>query len=319
MGLSAVSAARRAVLLSMVVAVAGSGCATRSVWDVPVRSGDGAAQGADTGERRPDAGPSPLPLRLEAPVAVIIDDPHNAYLEVLQVFSAELGRPYQIFNLAHRSPDSVRRELGELAPMQAVVVGARALEVAAGVPGVEVVHSGVLAPGRPGPGVDALPPFPVQLDYWLALSPHIGRIGVMGSPAVADRIDALAAACAERGLALERREVGSDKEALVAFRAMVPRIDGFVFLPDREVLSPHVIEQVLKHGRRNDVQMLVYSPLMYELGGSLFVQPDPVMVATALIDLLADPAADATVAEMRVRSRLHPPVSAVTAAEPAHD
>lgn len=258
-------------------------------------------------------------MRLGPPVAVVIDDPHNAYLEVLQVFSAELGRPYQIFNLAHRSPDSVRRKLEALAPIQAVAVGSRALAVAASVSGVEVVHSGVLTPRRSGPGVDALPPFAAQLDHWLALSPHVERIGVIGSPAVGARIDALAAACAERGLALERREVGSDKETLLAFRAMVPRIDGFVFLPDRDVLSPKVIEQVVKHGRRNDVQMLVYSPVMYELGASLLVQPDPVRVAAALIDLLVDPTADATVSEMRVRSRLHPPVSAVASVEPAHD
>jgi hypothetical protein len=144
--------------------------------------------------------------------------------------------------------------------------------------------------------------------------PQLKRIGVIGSGATRDRIDALSKACAERGLTLEHRQVGSDKEMLLAFRGMVPHIDGFVFLPDGEVLSPKVIEQVIKHGHRNDVQMLVYSPVMYQLGASLMVQPDPAMVAARLIDLLADPKADPTVRRMRVQSTLQPPVAVATAA-----
>ena len=91
------------------------------------------------------------------------------------------------------------------------------------------------------------------------------------------------------GIQLEQRTVSSDTEMLLAFRAMVPHIDGFVFLPDETILSPKVIQQVLNHGRRNGVQILVYSPVMFNLGASLYLQPDPVRVADALVTLVNDP------------------------------
>ena len=312
MGQAAVLAARRIIVVALVALLAGFGCATRSVYDVPVRMPDEDAHTRT--ERPPGSSPLELPIAERPPVAIVLNDPHHAYLELMQVFSAELGRPYEVLNLAHRSPESVRRKLAALAPIQTIVVGAAALAAASDVPGVQVFHAGVLSPGRTGPGVDALPPFDAQLDEWLLLSPEIERIGVIGSPAMRPRIEALAEACEKRAIDLERREVGSDKETLLAFRSMVPHIDGFVFLPDGDILSPKVIEQVVVHGRRNDVQVLVYSPVMYELGASLFVQPDPVLVAAMLIELLIDPSRDATVREMRTLTRLGSPVETTIAA-----
>jgi hypothetical protein len=40
------------------------------------------------------------------------------------------------------------------------------------------------------------------------------------------------------------------------------------------------------HGKRNAVRILVYSPVMFNLGANLYLQTDPVAVATELIDLL---------------------------------
>ena len=250
------------------------------------------------------------------PVAVILNDPNHTQLQLLQVFSARLGRPYQVFNLAWRSPASIRQQLLRLAPAQAVALGSAAYAVAAPVPGIEVLHSGVLNPDSGTRGVDALPPFEAQLDYWLREVPEIERLGVIGGAAMQLRMTALAEACADRGIALEQRRVGSDKETLLAFRSMVPHIDGFVFLPDEQVLSPAVIQQVLSHGKRNDIQVLVYSPVMFSLGATLFLQPEPVAVAEVLIELLDHPhfpasdyrfgAADPiqNVTRMQIRSRL---------------
>jgi hypothetical protein len=166
--------------------------------------------------------------------------------------------------------------------------------------------------------VDALPPFDVQLARWLELSPGIGRLGVIGGHTMTERMDGLATACADLGIELDRRMVGSDRESLLAFRAMVPRIDGFVFLPDAEVLSPAVIEKMLGHGRRNGVEMLVYSPLMFELGGSLLVRTDTVAVAEALIRLLKDPGSDPEVRDIEiVRQPMESPALASLTAEAA--
>jgi hypothetical protein len=238
------------------------------------------------------------------PIAVVLDDQHNAHLEMLQVFSARLGHPYRIFNLAHRSPESIQLSLRHLAPIKVIALGSAAFETTATLAGVDVFFAGVLDPGRTTQGIDALPPFATQLDYWHSLAPGIKRLGVVASPALAWRVDALAVACADRGITLERRVVRSDKETQFAFRSMVPHIDGFVFLPDPEVLSPAVMQEVMRHGRRNDVQILVYSPVMFNLGATLFLQPHPVEVAVAVIELIEDPRGQQVVVEMRTRSRL---------------
>lgn len=235
---------------------------------------------------------------------VVVDDPRGREREVLEVFSARLGRPYTVLNLAHRSPGSVSARLAREAPVEVVALGPAALSAASGIPGVRVVHAGVLDAVAGSPGVDALPPFDVQLDVWSRLNPDLARLGVIGSRHVASRMADLARACRERGMTLEQRTVDSDQALLVAFRSLVPRIDGFVFLPDESVLSPTVIEQVIAHSRRNDVQTLVYSPVMFNLGATLYVQPDPVSVAQSLIALVDGGGGSRVVREMRVRSRL---------------
>lgn len=291
----------RAALL--VLALAGFGCASLE----PVAPGTEQESTVDApipGEPADSASETQQQAKASRPLVVLLNDPVNRHLEILQVFSARLGRPYQIFNLADRSPQSVAARLASLAPIETVVIGSAAYELASTVPGLDVFHAGVLNPSRMDQGVDALPPFSVQLDYWLSQTPELDRLGVIGGPGLAGRMEELAQACAERGITLERRQVTSDAEMLLDFRSMVPRIDGFVFLPDETILSPRIIQQVISHGRQNGVQMLVYSPVMFNLGASLYVRPDPVMVARALMELLENPGAHPRVAQMQTRNRL---------------
>jgi len=238
------------------------------------------------------------------PLAVVLNDPDSRHLEILQVFSARLGRPYRIYNLAHRDATAVLQALEQQAPVEVVALGPVAYELTRTVPGLDVFYAGVLDPGRTTQGVDALPPFTVQLDYWKGQAPDLRHLGVIGGSGMSGRMAALASAAADRDMTLEQRTVHSDTEMLLAFRAMVPHIDGFVFLPDETVLSPRVIQQVMNHGRRNDVQILVYSPVMFNLGASLYLQSDPVRVADALVTLVNDPATRPEVTGMRSRSRL---------------
>ena len=234
----------------------------------------------------------------------MLNDPGTRQLEMLQVFSARLGRPYQIYNIAHRDPAEVVRTLKAQAPLEVIALGPAAYELTRTVAGLDVFYAGVLNPGRTTQGVDALPPFSLQLDYWRDQSLGLQRLGVIGGAGMSDRMTALAKAAAARGMSLEQRTVSSDTEMLLAFRALVPHIDGFVFLPDQTVLSPRVIQQVMNHGSRNDVQILVYSPVMYNLGASLYLQPDPVMVADALVQMVRNPESRPEVTRMRSRSRL---------------
>ncbi|MGE0621694.1 MAG: hypothetical protein AB7I04_01495 [Pseudomonadales bacterium] len=291
--------------LAIALAAVVAGCATSPVMDpqqVPEESTPPAPVPAADEPAEPEAGPGP---RFDgAPVIVVVDDARGRELEVLQVFSARLGRPYTVLNLAHRTSGAVSARLAAAAPVDVIALGPAALAAASGIRGVQVVHAAVFEAPADTRSVDALPPFGVQLDYWLRHNPDLGRLGVIGSPRMASRMTDLADACRARGLTLEQRTVDSDQALLLAFRSLVPRIDGFIFLPDESVLSPSIIEQVIAHGRRNRVQTLVYSPVMFNLGATLYVQPDPVGVAQSLIALVENGGTTSVVREMRVRSRL---------------
>jgi hypothetical protein len=307
-------------IIAMLLAL--SGCVTTPIGPIdPTESGSGhapenPADGAGVNPPGDPATHSALPQG--EPLLIVIDDPHHDELALMRVFAAGLKRPYRILNLANRDASATSRIIGARAPVQVIAIGDSALAVAAGVPDADVVYAGVLNPVGGNRGVDALPPFDVQLAHWLELSPGIGRLGVIGGRGMSDRMDDLAAACADLGLELDQRIVASDRESLLAFRSMVPRIDGFVFLPDGEVLSPAVIEKMLGHGRRNRVEMLVYSPLMLELGGSLLVRTDPVAVATAVMQLLNDPGGEPAVRTMEIVRRAEDsPVLVSLAMEPA--
>ena len=149
-----------------------------------------------------------------------------------------------------------------------------------------------------------MPPFEMQLRYWKQMAPHIQQVGVLGSAEMGAVMGELELATAALGMQLIRREVESDKEALVAFRKMVPQIDGFVFLPDESVLSPDVIRKIIVHGSRNNRQILVYSPVMYQLGAFLYVGSKQTDVAAQIIKLIENPdLRTIPLTEMRTRAR----------------
>lgn len=238
------------------------------------------------------------------PLVILLNDPTNSYRELVEVFSARLGRPYEIQNLAHRPEAAVRERLGEIAPLDVIAIGSAGYRVATEVPRAAVYYAGVLNPVQGGVGLDALPSFDAQLDYWQSRSSDLERIGVIGSRNAAGTIARLAEACAGRELSLEKATVASDAEFLMVFRRMVPRIDGFILLPDGEVLSPEVIRGVVSHGRQNGVQTLVYSPFMFKLGANLLVQRDQVEMALALIELLQGSSTITGLSRIRVTDRL---------------
>ncbi len=290
--------------LALLLALAVAGCTTTPTLEPALPAVEPEPLEASPVPTAPVTAPVPVFEPEGPPLVIVLNDRSHAQLEMLRVFSARLGRPYQILNIAHRGVDGVRATLEELAPIETVALGPAAYAVVATIPGLDVFYAGVLNPGRTTQGVDALPPVALQLDYWQSLSPDLERIGVIGGPGMAGRMAALTIGCTARGLSVDQRQVSSDKETLLAFRAMVPHIDGFVFLPDETVLSPRVILEVMNHGKQNGVEILVYSPVMYNLGGSIFLQPDPIAVAESLIDILDDPKLRPQVHSMRTRTRL---------------
>ena len=197
-------------------------------------------------------------------------------------------RPYQIFQVEDSSTDSLLKELREMKPASVVAIGRPALEIANRLTGADVIYAQVFNPPAGNRGVAPIPPFDMQLSYWQEIASPMESIGVLGSADMRDVIDALQNAAAQKRVQIIRREVASDKEALQAFRGMVPYIDGFVFLPDEAVLNPNIIRRIIVHGSRNDIQILAYSPFMFDLGAHLYISAEQNDVADQIIALLEE-------------------------------
>lgn len=224
------------------------------------------------------------------PVAIVVSGNLDDYRELTNALAARMVRTYALFELDQpQSASRIERSIWGLQAATVVAIGEPALELASRLTDTDIVYAQVFNPPEQHRGVNPIPPFDMQLSHWKNVSPNMRRIGVVGSAQMQGVIDELEAATAKSGLELARREVKSDKEALQAFRAMVPQIDGFIFLPDDDVLSPRVIEKVMAHGARNDRQILVYSPIMFQLGASLYISAQQADIAEQIVALLDDP------------------------------
>ena len=222
------------------------------------------------------------------PVAVVVSRRLSSFRELTDSLAARMVRPYQIFQVEDSSTDSLLKELREMKPASVVAIGRPALEIANRLTGADVIYAQVFNPPAGNRGVAPIPPFDMQLSYWQEIASPMESIGVLGSADMRDVIDALQNAAAQKRVQIIRREVASDKEALQAFRAMVPYIDGFVFLPDEAVLNPNIIRRIIVHGSRNDVQILAYSPFMFDLGAHLYISAEQNDVADQVIALLEE-------------------------------
>jgi ABC transporter substrate binding protein len=237
------------------------------------------------------------------PVAIVVSSDLPTFRQVEDALVARLDRPYRVYRLDTNSMSDIREALKRQPVKTAIAIGRAALDVLEGVPKLDVIYAQIfVAPSDRFRGVAAVPPFDMQLEYWKSLSPGLKRIGVIGSANMRSIVDSLQTSAEAHGIKLVRREVTSDKEALVEFRRMTPDIDGFVFLPDDSVLSPDVIRRAMQHGARNDKQILTYSPAIFRLGAYLYIASEQADVATQIIAMLDDPNDhNRPLTEMRVR------------------
>lgn len=230
----------------------------------------------------------PLPPAPSKPVAVIVGGKLSTFHGLTDALAARMVQPYEIFAIADGSTQSLLNKIRALDPPNVVAIGLPALELASQLKDTDVIYAQVFNPPAGHRGVEPIPPFDMQLAYWQQISAKMQRIGVLGSTRMRNVIDSLESAAAAKNIKVIRREVSSDKETLQVFRAMVPYIDGFVFLPDESVLSPDVIRRIMVHGSRNNLQILVYSPLMFDLGAYLYISAEQTDVAEQIVALLED-------------------------------
>ena len=223
-------------------------------------------------------------------VAIVVSSNAPTYLNVATALAERLDRDYLRYSL-DTAPAAVIREIIQREEHRKIIaIGHAAARAVQGLGPDRVIYCQVFYDGelqhQGFSGVAAVPTFAMQLGRWMQLEPDLKRIGVVVGANSRQLVAELSAAANGYGLEVHHEEVSSDKQALFVYQRLIPEIDGYLFLPDTAILSPSVIRRMMHYGVKHDKSILVYSPMMFELGGSVLVTPKPTDVANQIISLL---------------------------------
>jgi hypothetical protein len=193
-------------------------------------------------------------------------------------------------------------ELEGADPDRLIAVGLLAATVARAVPGVPAVfcqvynypdHDLLSATSK---GIFLLPPYELQLRDWRLLAPDLAHVGVITGPGQEPLLDRMRAAAGRVGVTLHVRTVASDREALMAFKDLVPSIQGLTLLPDNRVLSPAVVTEIMAYGARHSTQIAVFGENLLDFGALLSFRSDPRDVVDRILAQLGNVGANGVLA-----------------------
>ena len=223
-------------------------------------------------------------------VAIVVSSNAPAYLSVARALAGRLDRDYLRYSLDNADAAVIREIIKREDHQEVIAIGRAAARAVQAIGPDRVIYCQVFYDQdlrqQGFRGVAAIPTFAMQLDHWMRLEPDLKRVGVVVSANSRGLVEELSAAANAYGLDVHHEEVTSDKQALFVYQRLIPDIDGFLFLPDTTVLSPSVIRRMMRYGVKHDISMLVYSPMMFELGGSVLVTSEPTDVAEQIMALL---------------------------------
>jgi ABC-type uncharacterized transport system substrate-binding protein len=234
--------------------------------------------------------PQPAERPYKDAVAIVLSSNAPAYLSVANALTERLDRDSLRYSLDNADAAVIREIIQREEHRKVIAIGHAAARAVQAIGPERVIYCQVFYDAdlqrRGFRGVAAVPTFAMQLGHWMHLEPDLQRIGVVVGANSRQLVEQLKASAEGYGLELHHEEVTSDKQALFVYQRLIPDIDGFVFLPDTTILSPSVIRRMMRYGVKHDTSMLVYSPMMFELGGSILVTPEPTDVAEQILALL---------------------------------
>lgn len=223
-------------------------------------------------------------------VAIVVSSNAPAYLSVAQALAERLDRDYLRYSLSTANAAVIREIIQREEHREVIAIGHAAALAVQAIGPARVIYCQVFYDEdlrqQGFRGVAAIPTFAMQLDHWMHLEPDLKRIGVVVSANSRGLVEELKAAANAYGLDVHHEEVTSDKQALFVYQRLIPDIDGFLFLPDTTVLSASVIRRMMSYGVKHHKSILVYSPMMFELGGSILITAQPADVAEQIMALL---------------------------------
>lgn len=128
-------------------------------------------------------------------------------------------------------------------------------------------------------GVEALPPPAQHFAAWQSVSPQLKRVAVVTGPGLDSLLAATRIAASKYGITLSHWAVGSDLEALYAFKRLGTDIQGLWLVPDNRILSAKLLREVLTLADRQGIQVLVSNSELLRLGAWLSAEADAADVA----------------------------------------
>lgn len=250
-------------------------------------------------ERAPPANrpESTTPAPAPATVAVLYSGSIPTQAAIAERIAVDLAAP--AFAVRRIDIDGLDRATPIDAAFEAEVgivaaVGPGALEVARQrFAGAEIVFSQVLEPGytagaaRHIRGVAPVPRAALQFKAWAEVDPELRRIGLITGERYAAGVPDAAEAAAAIGAEIVHRMSSSDRETLYVFRRLAPAIDGLWLVPDSEILSTAVIDEMLVLAAELDIGVLVFSETLLERGGLISVVAPAEHVAASVVDAIA--------------------------------
>ncbi len=301
--------ARRALAITALLTVAGcAGTRPAPVADIP------ATTQTETAPLEGEASPSPPVVAPEIPDRSPEPSPH----QVVVLFANDVpGHADVAVQIAELLPDDVYRvsrvdirAVDSAAAVEALQDRTKLVTVAVGLGAVEFArarlgerpivfcqvfnHRDLLRDDESIWGVHSVPPLALQLQAWKSVDASLRRIGLIVSEAHTQWLEDASAAAARAGIEIRAEISASDRETLYLFKRLTPHIDGFWLLPDNTILSPAVLEEMLRYALSHDVGVLVFNEKLLDWGALMSASGTTADIAQAVRDIVARVVTDRT-------------------------
>lgn len=293
---------RRALVITALLTVAGcAGMRPAPLEDVPT------TMEAETAPLEGEASPSPPIAAPQIPDRVPAPSPH----QVIVLFANDIpGHADVAAQIAALLPDDAYRvrlvdirAAGSATAVEALQDRAELVTVAVGLSAVEFArarlgdrpivfcqvfnHRELLRGNEPIWGVHSIPPLALQLQAWQSVDASLRRVGLIVGTAHTQWLEDAREAASRAGIEIRTEVSASDLETLYLFKRLVPQIDGFWLLPDNTILSPAVLEEMLRYALSHDVSVLVLNESLLDWGALMSVSGTTANIAQVVRDIVA--------------------------------
>lgn len=238
------------------------------------------------------AQPKPVQPKPTPGIAILLSDRSPAFVGVQREIEKRYAQRIESYYLGanENAYPAVQKKIQSSDIPLVVTIGLPAAQVARGLAGKRVVFCQVFNYEDADlvtswmKGVAATPPANEQFRAWRLLAPQLKRVGVITGRNLRGLMQEARAAARENGLELVHVEVRSDKEALYAYKRLIPKIQGLWLVPDNRVLSRDVIRDVMVHSVREGKQVAVFSHQLLALGGLLSAESGYADIAEQVLE-----------------------------------